>query len=284
MTTRLIAALSFLTALMMAAAASAELAGGYRGLDAAEGMRLEFSGGGERITGVFIDKSGARIGFDADALETGGETIVRKDGRPLYMLFTEEPLGLTVVTIPMTDQQELITPETEAYAFLKDGVDLPPKPARYVQPPSGPGGTIDPRAFVDSYGFWPPVNVAYGYEMVRGRYRTLIRLHPVVQTDILWRMCRTRASQAVLADALRGQGASCDDVLSTFARMMKPGDAVSAYNRFRSDLEAEKAALVEAIRCSIDYRRADPKCMVAGQRVAEAATSLQTVKSVLSRY
>lgn len=285
MTKRLIALLSLGLTLFFAQTASAELSGGYRGVDAADGMRLEFSQGGGGLSGVLEERSGERIAFDADPLETGGETIIRRGGRPLYMLFTEEALGVRVITIPMTEERELITPETEALVFIRDGVAPPPKPARYVPPPDGPEGTIDPRAFVDSYGFWPPANVAYGYSMVRGRYRTLIRLHPVVQTDVLWRMCRSQAARPVLADALRGQGATCDDVLSTMSGMVAPGGgSVDAYNRFRGELDAEKAALVEAIRCSIDYKRSDPACLRAGERVAAAAVSLETVRSVLDRY
>ncbi|MEO0363129.1 MAG: hypothetical protein AAF322_18550, partial [Pseudomonadota bacterium] len=152
-------------------------------------------------------------------------------------------------------------------------------------PPDGPGANIDPRSFVESYAFWPPRSVGYGYGMVRSRYQTLIRLHPVVQADILWKMCRAPSPPGALGDALRGQGVTCDDVLATFGAMMRPGGAgVEAFNAFRRDVEAQKAALVEAIRCSIDYRRNDPACKRSGARVAKAAVSLVTVKTVLDRY
>lgn len=286
MTMRLIAAFAATFAAvtaLLASFAAAELKGAYIGVDEAQGMKLEFSGGG-KISGTLTDASGARIPFKADTLTTGGETIVKQGGRDVYMLFIDEPLGISVVTIPLTAKRELITKETAGLAFVREGVTPPPKPARYVPPPSGPGGTIDPRAFVDSYAFWPPANVANGYEMVRGRYRTLIRLHPLVQADILWRMCRSRTSPAVLAEALRGQGAGCDDVLAAFTRMLSGGAAVETFNRFQRDVVAQREALMEAIRCSIDYRRNDPACRRAGTRVAEAAVSLQTVASVLSRY
>lgn len=267
-----------------AVAARAELAGVYEGVDEAAGMRLEFAPGDDQIEGVFLDRSGERRPFTADRLESGGETIIERDGFKAYMLFTEEPLGLTLIVIPMNAEEQLVTNRTEAFGFIKQGVVPPPKPARYVPPPTGPGGTIDPQAFVESYPFWPSLNVGYGYEMVRGRYRTLIRLHPLVQADMLWKMCRARNAPAGLAEALRGQGVNCDDVLAAFGRILGARDAVGVYNRYRRDVEAERAALVEAIRCSIDYRRSDPECVASGREVARRAVSLETVGTVLKRY
>lgn len=287
MTTRaLIAGFLYSTLSLLAAAlpAHADLAGIYNGIDEATGMRLEFSSSGDRITGVFADKDGSRTAFDADPLETGGETIIARGDQRLYMLFTEEALGVSVIVIPVLEDEALDTGATLAFAFLKDGVAAPPRPARYVGPPQTPGGTIDPQAFVESYAFWPSQNVGYGYGMVRGRYRTLIRLHAVVQTDMLWKMCRAPRAPAALGDALRGQGVSCADVLREFGRIVRPGGDISVYNRYRSDVEVQKAALVEAIRCSIDYRRGDPECKRAGARVAQAAVSMETVKTVLGRY
>lgn len=277
---------AFILAIALAAGAAQALDGGYRGLDAAEGMKLEFAkGADDRFTGVLTERDGARIPFDADSLTTGAETVIQRGGRPTYMLFTEEPLGLSVVIIPMTDAQELITNETEALVFLDDAVETPKRPARYLPPPSGPGANMDPRSFVESYAFWPPQAVGYGFGMVRGRYQTLIRLHPVVQADILWKMCRAPSEPASLGDALRGQGVTCDDVLSALGAMMRPGGGgVEAFNAFRDDVEAQKTALIEAIRCSIDFRRNDPNCKRAGARVAKAAVSLVTVKTVLDRY
>ncbi len=279
---RLLSALALI--LLAVVGARAELAGTYNGVDAAEGMRLDFEAGGDRPSGVFMDRSGERHPFTADPLETGGETIIDRGGQRLYMLFTEEPLGLTMVVIPMTERDELITNRADAFVFIKQGVAPPPKPARYVPPPQGPGGVIDPQAFVEGYPFWPSVNVGYGYEMVRGRYRTLLRLHPLVVTDMLWKMCRAGSSPAGLAEALRGQGADCQDVLSTFAKIMRPGGGITLYNRYRKDVEAERARLVEAIRCSADYRRNDPDCLAVGKEIAERAISLETVKTVLDRY
>lgn len=277
--------LTFLTFLLAVSPASAELRGVFNGIEAASGMRLEFGAGADEsaVQGVLRDRDGAVRPFDVDLLDNGGEATIERGEQRIYTLFVEEPLGLTVVFIPLGEDDELMTQRTEAMVFLKEGVTPPPRPARYVPPPDGPGGTIDPQAFVESYAFWPSANVGYGYEMVRGRYRTLIRLHPIIQADVLWKMCRSQTSPTGLAEALRGQGVNCQDVLSAFQRIISNG-GVQTYNRFRADLDAERAALVEAIRCSIDYRRNDPECTASGAAVAQRAVSLQTVKTVLSRY
>jgi hypothetical protein len=270
--------------LSIPAIAMADLIGGYRGIDAAEGMRLQFSEEGELLNGTLTDNRGGSQPFSANRLEGGAEATIDQGGRQVYFFMTEEPLGVSVLAIPVSPEGGLISEQTEALVFLKDGVDTPPAPRRFIPPPQGPGGTVDPLAFVDSYAFWPSLNVGYGYEMVRGRYRTLIRLHSVVQTDIVWKLCRGSQSSVGLAEALRGQGVTCDDVLSTFERMMRSDRSVETMNSYRRDVEAQKQALIEAIRCSIDYRRNDPECKRAGARVAKAATSLETVKTVLSRY
>lgn len=265
-------------------AALADLSGGYRGIDSADGMRFQFAPDDDGFSVVFTDKTGAQQSFVANALAGGAEATVAQGDQQVYFFFTEEPLGFSVLAIPVAPDGSLISERTEALVFLKDGVDAPPQPSRFVPAPTGPGGTVDPLAFIDSYAFWPSLNVGYGYEMVRGRYRTLIRLHSVVQTDIVWKLCRGSQSAAGLGEALRGQGVTCTEVLNAFDRMMQSDNAVETMNSYRRDVEAQKQALIEAIRCSIDYRRSDPECKRAGARVAKAATSLETVKTVLSRY
>ena len=59
-------------------------------------------------------------------------TVMERDGQKVYMLFNEEPLGLTLIAIPMTEEDELMTQRTQALVFIKDGVQAPPRPARYL--------------------------------------------------------------------------------------------------------------------------------------------------------
>lgn len=263
------------------ATAQQELAGVYRGIDDATGMRLEIVASEEGYEGVWVDGSGERVLFAADALPTGAETDVETANGKTFILLTASSLGVRMSAIPYDASDNLVINRAASLSFLREGVPLPPTPRRYVAPPQSPGGTIDPAAFVDSYAFWPSASVGYGYEMVRGRYRTLIRLHAVVQTDILWKMCQAQTAPAAMADALRGQGVTCQDVLASVGRMLQSGDA---FTRFKADTETQKAQLVEAIRCSIDYRRNDPECKAAGARVAASAVSMETVRGVLARY
>lgn len=214
-------------------------------------------------------------------LPTGAEADVETERGRTFLLFSSTALGVRMSAIPYDAEDNLVIDRAASLSFLRDGVPLPPTPSRYVAPPQSPGGTIDPAAFVDSYAFWPSANVGYGYEMVRGRYRTLIRLHAVVQSDILWKMCQAQTAPAAMADALRGQGVTCQDVLASVGAMLRDG---GAFTRFKADSEAQKAQLVEAIRCSIDYRRNDPECKASGARVAAAAVSMETVRGVLARY
>ncbi len=263
------------------AVAAQDLAGAYKGVAAAMGMRLQFARAGDIYEGLFADRTGDSQIFEADALDAGAEGVVERQGRKVFMRFVPDGAGLQMVSIPISEDGDMIIENTQTLLFIREDLELPPLPTRYVEPPLQPGGTIDPEAFVESYAFWPSESVSYGFGMVRGRYRTLIRLHATVQADILWKMCQSQAAPAELAEALRGQGVNCQDVL------LKIGGAIQAgepFNRFKADVLAQKAQLTEAIRCSIDYRRNDPVCKRSGARVAAAAVSLETVGSVLRRY
>lgn len=278
-------AMRFVTALLcllaFAVPAAADLAGAYKGVAGASGMRLQFVREGDVYQGLFADRSGASHVFEAEVLDSGAETVLEIDGRRLFVRFTPEGAGVQMVTVPFDAEGALAPRNAQSLVFLDEAMELPPVPTRYVDPPQSPGGTIDPEAFVESYAYWPADGVAYGYGMVRDRYRTLIRLHPLVQADILWKMCQSRAAPAGLAEALRGQGVDCQAVLSAIGAAMEAGEP---FNRFKRDVLAEKRELTEAIRCSIDYRRNGAACRASGARVAQAAVSLETVKTVLSRY
>lgn len=257
------------------------LEGVYKGVAAATGMRLQFARAGDVYEGLLADRTGGSQVFEAAAIEIGAEGVIDRQGRQVFMRFVIDGPGLQMVSIPIDENGDMIVENTQTLLFIREDLDLPPLPTRYVDPPTAPGGTIDPEAFVDSYAFWPPESVSYGFGMVRGRYRTLIRLHATVQTDVLWKMCQSQAAPAELAEALRGQGVTCQDVLSTIGRAAAQ---VEPFNRFKADVLAQKAELTEAIVCSIDYRRNDPVCKKAGARVAAAAVSLETVGTVLKRY
>lgn len=262
-------------------ASAAELAGAFKGIAAAQGMRLQFALEGDAYQGLFSDRAGGSHVFQADVLPEGAETILDIDGRRLFMSFTPDGPGVRMVSIPLDEGGDLEVRNAQALIFIRETIDLPPRPTRYIEPPASPGGTIDPEAFIESYAFWPAEAVSYGYSMVRSRYRTLIRLHALVQTDIVWKMCQAQVAPTGLAEALRGQGVDCTQLLSKMGQALRDGEP---FNRFKQDVLEQKQALTLAIRCSLDYRRNDPECKRSGARVAQAAVSMETVKSVLSRY
>lgn len=271
----------FFALMLSGVAVAQDLAGGYKGVAAATGMRLQFARVGDIYEGLLADRRGETQVFEAAALEAGAEGVVERSGRKVFMRFVPDGAGLRMVSIPISEDGDMIIENTQSLLFLREDLELPPLPARYIEPPSSPSGTIDPEAFVESYAFWPADGVSYGFAQVRGRYRTLIRLHATVMADVLWKLCQSQATPAVLAEALRGQGVTCQDVLLKMGGAIQQGEP---FNRFKADVLTQKAQLTEAIRCSIDYRRNDPVCKSSGARVAAAAVSLETVASVFRRY
>ena len=62
--------------LFATAAAAQDLAGAYKGVAAAKGMRLQFARAGDIYEGLFADRSGGTQIFEAAAYETGAEGVV----------------------------------------------------------------------------------------------------------------------------------------------------------------------------------------------------------------
>jgi hypothetical protein len=274
-----------LMCIFIASSARAEFIGSFQGIDHAKGLSITVENatdqaGGDLNLTLSLSNGSIRTAIVSPA---GGnaEGVIKDPSGDIFVQLVDAPLGLRLVTVPYDSAGELAFARSQVRVFLRDGVTLPERPTRFVAPPVVAGGTIDPAAFVDSYAFWPSTSVGYGLEMVRARYRTLIRLHAVVQTDILWKLCRAEAAPIALAEALRGQGVNCQDVLSKIGALL---DNQTAFEQFKSDVAVQKAALKEAIRCSIEYRRSDPTCKRSGALVARMAVSMETVNSVLNRY
>lgn len=268
-------------ALAVAAPASAQsLQGGYVGLGAAEGMRLEIERDGERFGGALIEADGARRAFEADALGASAETVTAFGDERVYLRVMPEPAGATVVIAPISADGVLDAGQTRALAFRREGLDAPPQPSRYLPPPSGPTPFFDARAFVDSYPFWPPLAASWGYEAVKPSLRTVIRLYPLVQTDLLWKLCQSPRRTEGLAEALRGQGVACE----TVSQALRAAQGNDAFNRYVRDVAAERAALLIALGCAENYARNDDRCAASARDTARRAVSMETAGGVLSRY
>ena len=82
--------------------AAQDLAGAYKGVAAATGMRLQFARAGDIYEGLFADRTGGSQIFEATALEAGAEGVVDRQGRKVFMRFVPDGAGLQMVSIPIS--------------------------------------------------------------------------------------------------------------------------------------------------------------------------------------
>ncbi len=263
-----------------AAAGAADLAGRYAGLEDARGMALELRRQGDGYAGTLTTPGDGRQDFAAAAAGEGAEAQVSLGGATAYLRILPEPMGVSVLALPL-DARGLPTAEGgRALAFLREGVPLPAPPARWVPPPAGPVRAMDAAGFVSSYPFWPAQSAVRGYEALEPRFRSVIRLFPLLQADLLWKLCASPERSPAIAEALRGQGATCADVAAAMDRIQRAG----AFARFKADAEVERDLAMQTMRCSDDLRRSDPDCRRAGAETARRAVSMDTAATALARY
>ena len=146
--------------------------------------------------------------------------------------------------------------------------------------PSRPGQEIDPDVFLASYQFWEPEGVANGFDNIGARYRTVLRMFPQIHADVLWKLCQAQTQRGLLAEALRGQGAGCAEIQATVARLQDGG----RFSDWKAAVDREISQLMPAVQCSRGYIVKESVCGPASKRVAEAATSLETLATVLGRW
>lgn len=267
-------------ALALAAWAAAALEGGYVGVGPAEGMALELRAARGGYEGAVIEIDGARAAFDAEAVGDGAEgTLILSTGRYLMRL-APQSVGLAAVMLPIDDAGAARADQAAALAFRRRDVAEPDAPTRWLDAPSGPVGAIDARGFVSSYPFWTAQAAAWGYEAVRPALRSVIRLHPHVQADLLWKLCEAPRRGAALAEALSGQGVTCADVRAARRR----AEAGSGFNRFKRAVAAERAELMTALACAENFARNKPSCAASAEQTAARAVAMETARTVLRRY
>lgn len=272
----LVTLIMFLTAIT----ASAQVAGRYDGIDAASGMTLAIEESGQRARGTLTMDDGREIDFRGEIVGETLEATFTDGGVRVYLRAVTEPIGARVVLVPMDEDNQLRVDRTRAYAFLREGVSLPERPTRYMPPPTTRPRAIEPRAFVASYPFWPPLSVAMAYEALEPRFRSVVKLYPLVQADLLWKLCTSPERTPGIAEALRGQGLSCAEVSQAFRRMQETG----SFDRFKRDVTASSAALITTLGCADDLRRLEQACKDAAQETARRAVSMETAGTVLARY
>jgi hypothetical protein len=262
------------------AAATAELSGAYRGIGEADGMRLEVERAGGGYRGALVGTDGKRLPFRLEGSAKGAEGRIEDGDLTLFLRIAERPMGLEAVIVPVDAEGGLHVAETRALAFLRPGLDLPEQPARSLPPPARRGQRVEARGFVGSFPFWPPLAVAWGYEGLEPRFRTTIRLFPLVQADLLWKLCQSPERTPGIADALRGQGLECAGVLKAFDRMR----AGEGWDRFKRAVAGERAILLQVLDCADDLTRTQRDCSAAAGETAERALSMETAATALARF
>jgi hypothetical protein len=263
-----------------AALAADALNGTYLGLDDAAGAKIRISPDSGGYAGTFYDARGNSQSFQADRIENAAEAVLDMDGQTVLMRMAPQPFGALVSIVPFRADGTLAFEFSRALGFVREGVKLPEKPDNFLPPPRVPGETVAANAFVESYQFWDPVGVLNGYLGLPGRYRTLIRMFPAVQLDVIWKLCLAPGADQALALALRGQGVACDDVVQGISRTQR----TNRFDEYKAEVEAERQALQIAVRCADGYVASKRECDASARRVAEAAVSLRTAGMVLSKY
>lgn len=270
--------IGFLAACMACAAFAAFAApkGRYLGAGSARGMVLELSEASAALT----SETGVRHEFAVAPLADGAEGRIDTGvGGGLYFFANPRGEALDVIMGPIGADGAMQAAATEFFPFLREGVRLP-RIERPLAPPRGPTRAIDPRGFVSSFRYWPAESVAWGYQALPPRFRTVIKLFPVVQAELIWRLCSSSARGAAVGEALAGQGLSCDSALTA----MRMSQSSGRFGRFRAAADTERRSLLAVLGCADDNTRTQRKCAQAAQETSQRATSMETAGTAMARF
>jgi hypothetical protein len=274
----MVALLAWLLATAVAAAQDA-LDGTYLGIDDADGARIRISPDGGGFSGTFHDPTGNSREFQADKVDDAAEAVIEMDGQTVLMRIAPLPFGAQVSLIPLRADGSMALEFSRSLGFVRKGVRLPEKPDSFVEAPP-PDGRVAGNAFVESYQFWEPAGVVNGYLGMPDKFRTLLRMFPAVQLDVIWKLCLAPDPDRALGIALRGQDVDCDEVVGTIATLQRS----NRFDDYKADVEAERQALQTSVQCADGYVASRKACDAAAKRLAEAAVSMRTAGMVLSRY
>ncbi len=257
-------------------AAADPILGDYVGLDGAQSMVLAVH---PREAGSYAfvfraTPNGQVYNIEAERLASGAaEGAVDWRGGSGVMRVTPRGPGVVLVWAPLNAQGEPDRAGTQSFAFVRRGVELPGAPR---QAPPRRGEKISPAAFLGGYEFWEPAAVEAGYEGLSDVDRDLLRLYPLVQADVLWKMCGAPAGGDGLAEALRGQSVTCAQI----SEAMEAGQASGRFNAFKTQTAAQRADALRAVECGRGMYR-DAECAAAARRTQEIVLSLQSVAGAL---
>lgn len=264
-----------------AAAQDVILDGQYRGMGPASGAVLEIEPDAGGFAGMFSERGDAPREFLAERTGDIAETILAREGARVLMQIAPRPFGAEMVLIPLDPEGQFVPAEARVLAFLAPGLSEPRVPEGYARAPArGAAETITANRFLVSYPWWRPAGVARGYRALPERHRTLIRLFPAVQLDLIWKLCLAPDPGGALGTALRGQDVTCAEVTEG----MKSAQRKGRYRAYRDEVAGAVAPLRRAVRCADGYVLPEDTCAQAADAVAAAATALATPGRILARY
>lgn len=267
-----------------AADLTADLTGGYFGLGDARGMRIEIEQGAGDAgpTGRFVDSNGAESGFEGVWKDGAIEAILAFPARDVFLRIYDAPVGLAVIALPISAEGAPEPAQGRELAFLRDGETAPVQPELYQPAPARADGVLDPDVFLASYAFWTPQGVSRGFQAIGARYRTMMRLYPMLHADVLWKLCAAEGGLASdqRGEALRGQGVDCADLSAEVERLQRAG----RFADWKAAAEADGADFLAAAQCARRFVVAQSVCGPAAQDTARRAVSLATVASALTQF
>ncbi|GMG81778.1 hypothetical protein LNKW23_09910 [Paralimibaculum aggregatum] len=267
---------------VFAAPANAQIVldGRYDGIGPAAGSEIRIAPDPGGFTGSFRPAGGQPQPFEADRRGDQAETVVKLDGRVHLLQMTPLPYGAEVAFIPFADDGTLVLEGASLFTYLREGISLPEPPEGYREAPRDVMSQFAANSFLVSYEFWRPTGVRNGYLSLPSRARTMIRLFPAVQLDIIWKLCLAPKADDALAVALKGQGVTCDAVVTGLAEIQSAG----RFDAYKAEVAKQKSSLIDSVRCGEGYVMTRAACTAAGKAVAEAAISLETAATVLRRH
>ncbi len=262
------------------AAGAETLSGFYYGVEDATGASIEIRPDSEGFQGTFFDARGNSQGFKADRAGDIAEAVLDMDGRTVLMRIVPLPYGAEVTIIPFDDAGNLLIKVGRTLNFVRTGLSLPRPGTDFVEAPRDDSGRIAANSFLASYEFWHPTGVRNGYLSLPERFRTVIRLFPAVQLDLIWKLCLAPSADRALAIALRGQGVACAEVIEGIAETQRSG----AFANYKVEVTRQKATLRMSVRCADGYPESKQNCDRAARQLGAQAISLDTAGAVLARY
>jgi len=256
------------------------LSGHFYGVDDASGASIEIRPDAEGFVGTFFDAQGNSQQFKADRNGDAAEAVLDMDGRTVLMRVVPLPYGAEVTLVPFDQAGNLVIQAGRRLSFVRTDLTLPQPGPDFIRAPRDDRGRVTANGFLASYQFWDPTGVRNGYLSLPGRSRTMIRLFPAVQLDVIWKLCLAPGADRALAMALRGQGVACTDVIEVIAKAQRSG----AFQRYKAEVTAEMAVLRLAVRCAEGYPESKQTCDGAARDLARQAIALDTAATVLGRY